>query len=83
MILSKLKILIIGGSGTIGSKIIEQFQSSNIIFDYTFLTNPIPSKIGYMLDITNRKNTLRTVALVGNVSEHGDGGPGRRRRRSH
>ena len=64
MILSKLKILIIGGSGTIGSKIIEQFQSSNIILDYTFLTNPIPSKIGYMLDITNRKNTIELITKL-------------------
>jgi dTDP-4-dehydrorhamnose reductase len=62
--LAKLKILIIGGSGTIGSKIIEQFQSSNIIFDYTFLTNPIPSKIGYMLDITNRKNTIELITKL-------------------
>ena len=62
--MAKLKILIIGGSGTIGSKIIEQFQSSNIIFDYTFLTNPIPSKIGYMLDITNRKNTIELITKL-------------------
>ena len=62
--MSQLKILIIGGSGTIGSKIVEQFQSSNIIFDYTFLTNPIPSKIGYMLDITNRKYTIELITKL-------------------
>lgn len=62
--MAKLKILIIGGSGTIGSKIIELFQSSDIIFDYTFLTNPIPSKIGYMLDITNRKNTIELITKL-------------------
>lgn len=59
--LSQLKILVIGGSGIIGSKIVEKFQSSGILFDYTYLTNPIPSKTGYLLDISNRQRTIELI----------------------
>lgn len=62
--MSQLKILVIGGSGTIGSKIVEKLQSTNTIVDYTFLRNPIPSKIGHVLNITNRQYTIELISRL-------------------
>ena len=59
--LSQLKILVIGGSGIIGSKIVEKLQSLDVLFDYTYLTNPISSKTGYLLDISNRQRTIELI----------------------
>ena len=52
-----MKVLVIGGSGVIGSKLVNHLIKKNIEVEFTYLTNKIPIHAGYYLDI-RKKMTL-------------------------
>jgi len=51
-----MKIMIIGGSGFIGSYFVKSFSKKNNDVKYLFLKNQPPYSNGFQLDITNREN---------------------------
>lgn len=56
-----MKILVVGGSGTVGSKIVNYFTNSRNHIEYTYLTHDIPNKIGYHLDIRKKEDVIKTI----------------------
>lgn len=60
-----MKILIVGGSGVIGFKLVEYFNKINKDVECTYLTNKPNFFQSHYLDITNKKNVLD---LISNVS---------------
>ena len=56
-----MKILVVGGSSTVGSKIVNYFTNSGNRIEYTYLTHDIPNKIGYHLDIRKKEDVIKTI----------------------
>jgi len=59
-----MKILIIGGSGMIGSKIVDHFLKTNNEVEFTYLTHNVPFRKGYHLDITKKENTVKLITKI-------------------
>ena len=59
-----LKILLTGGSGMIGTKILSKFIERNTEINYTFLKNSTPFENGHHLDISCRKDTLELLNKI-------------------
>jgi len=59
-----MKILVIGGSGVIGSKIISHFKENNIDIEFTYFTNIISSTKGRIMDITRKDDTIRLITKI-------------------
>jgi len=57
-------ILIIGGSGRIGSKLIDYFSEKNVETKYTFCNNEISLPKGFHLDITKKRNTIDLITKI-------------------
>ena len=61
---STLKILVVGGSGVIGSKLVEYFLENNISVEFTYFTNNTPFGKGNLLDITQKDSTIRLITKI-------------------
>lgn len=59
-----MKILIIGGTGVIGSKILKILGNQEYDIKFTYLKNYYPSLDGKFLDITNKDST---ISLIKNI----------------
>jgi dTDP-4-dehydrorhamnose reductase len=59
-----MKILIIGGSSVIGSKLLSYFLEQHINTEFTFFSNNIPYAKGLKLDVTQTDKTLELVSNV-------------------
>jgi len=60
-----MKILIIGGSSVIGSKLLSYFLEQHITTEFTFFSNNIPYAKGLKLDVTQKD---KTVELISNIN---------------
>jgi len=58
------KILIIGGSGRIGSKLFNYFSGKNFKTKFTFSENEMSSPSGHHLDITKKRNTIDLITKI-------------------
>jgi dTDP-4-dehydrorhamnose reductase len=58
-----MKILIIGGSGMIGSKMIHFFKKFHSV-SYTFFKHPIPYSDGYFLEISKKQKTIELISKL-------------------
>ena len=56
-----MKILVIGGSGTVGSHLIKKFSNDNQDFEFTVNKNKIESKNQKILDITKEQDTFELI----------------------
>lgn len=59
-----MKILVIGGSGIIGSKIVKKFVESKNDVIYTYYENKLNIGIGYKLDIRKKDETIELISKV-------------------
>jgi len=60
-----MKILIIGGSGLIGTKLLQHYKKKkNTDVEFTFLKNNIPIANGHQLDITENDNTINLISKI-------------------
>lgn len=57
-----MKILIIGGTGVIGSKILKSLENEDVAF--TYLKNYNPSSNGKFLDITDKNSTISLIKTI-------------------
>ena len=59
-----MKILVIGGSGVIGFKLVEYFSKVKKDIEFTYLTNKPNFPKGHSLDITQRNSTIELITKV-------------------
>ena len=59
-----MKILIIGGTGVIGSKILKNLGSQYGDIEFTYLKNYNPSHNGKFLDITDKDSTISLIKII-------------------
>src|SRR3989344_6192858 len=59
-----MKILVIGGSGVIGFKIVEHFIKLQRDVEFTYLTNKPRFFKGHCLNITQKKSTIELITKV-------------------
>jgi len=59
-----MKILIIGGTGVIGSKILKNLGSQYRDIEFTYLKNYNPSHNGKFLDITDKDSTISLIKII-------------------
>jgi dTDP-4-dehydrorhamnose reductase len=59
-----MKILVIGGSGIIGSKIVRKFVESKNDVIYTYYENKLNVGIGHRLDIRKKDETIDLISKV-------------------
>ncbi len=59
-----MKILVIGGSGTIGSKIVRKFVENKNDVTYTYYENRLNVGIGHRLDIRKKDETIDLISKV-------------------
>lgn len=56
-----MKILVIGGSGVIGSKTVDYFIKLGYEVEFTYFSHEIPNRRGYQLDITQKNHTVDSI----------------------
>jgi len=60
-----MKILIIGGSGFIGTNLLQYFRKqANSDLEFTYLKNKIPFSNGHKLDITENDKTIKLISKI-------------------
>jgi len=59
-----MKILVIGGSGMIGSKVVDHFLKTNNEVEFTYFTHDVPFRTGYHLDITQKDDTVKLITKI-------------------
>ena len=59
-----MKILIIGGSGMIGSYLIKSCKNEGYDTEFTFYKNKLQNEQGYFLDITKHKDTIELIKKI-------------------
>ena len=59
-----MNILIIGGSGIIGSKIVNEFVDNKNNVHYTYNENKLEKGIGHKLDIRKREDTVELISKI-------------------
>jgi len=59
-----MKILIIGGSSVIGSKLLSYFLEQHINTEFTFFSNNIPYAKGFQLDVTQTDKTTDLISKI-------------------
>ena len=59
-----MKILIIGGTGVIGSKILKNLGNQDDDIEFTYLKNYNPSHNGKFLDITDKDSTMSLIKII-------------------
>lgn len=57
-------MLIVGGTGVIGSKLVEYFKGKNQDVKFTYLKNRLPIDDGYYLDIIEKTPTVEFITNV-------------------
>lgn len=57
-----MKIIVIGGSGIIGSKIVKKLIENNNDVSYTYYENKLDVGIGYRLDIRKKDETINFIS---------------------
>ncbi len=63
--MKKMKILIIGGSGVIGTNLLQYYKKvKNCDVSFTFLKNEIPFENGHGLDITDKDKTIKLISKI-------------------
>lgn len=55
-------MLIVGGTGVIGSRLVRYFKEKNLDVKFTYLKNHLPIDGGYYLDITEKTPTVKFIA---------------------
>ncbi len=55
-------MLIIGGTGVIGTKLVKYFKEKNLDVKFTYLKNHLPIEGGYYLDIIEKTPTVKFIA---------------------
>jgi len=61
----KMKILIIGGSGFIGTNLLQYYRNKkDIDFEFTYLKNEIPFPHGHQLDIIENVKTIKLISKI-------------------
>ena len=59
-----MKILIVGGSGVIGFKLVEFFNKNQKNVEYTYYKNKLNFSNGHYLDITDKKSTIELFTKI-------------------
>ena len=59
-----MNILVIGGSGIIGSKIVKEFTDNKNNVNYTYNENKLDIGIGHKLDIRKREETVNLISKI-------------------
>ena len=59
-----MKILIIGGSGVIGTKLLNFFVVNNWDVEFTYLTHKVPYAKGHKLDITKKEDVIKLISEI-------------------
>jgi len=60
-----MKILIIGGSGFIGTNLLQYYKKqANSDLEFTYLKNEIPFPNGHQLDITENDKTIKLISKI-------------------
>ena len=59
-----MKILVIGGSGLIGSFFVKEFLNQNCDLVYTYYKNKIHSTNAVYLDVQDRLSTIKTIEQI-------------------
>jgi len=59
-----MKILVMGGSGVIGFKLVEYFNNLQEDVEFTYLTNKPKFSKGHCIDITNKKTTVELITKI-------------------
>ncbi len=59
-----MRILVIGGSGVIGFKLVEYFNKNQQNIEYTYHTNKLQFSNGHYLDITDKKSTIELFTKI-------------------
>ena len=59
-----MKIVIIGGSGMIGSYLIKSCKNEGYDTEFTFYKNKLQNEQGYFLDITKHKDTIELIKKI-------------------
>ena len=61
----KMKILIIGGSGYIGTNLLQYYRNNkDIDIEFTYLKNEIPFPHGHQLDIIENVKTIKLISKI-------------------
>ena len=59
-----MKIIVTGGSGLIGSKIVKELTKRNHEVHYTYYTNKLNIGIGHVLDIKQKNDTVNLISKL-------------------
>lgn len=59
-----MKTLVIGGSGVIGSKVVDHFIKLGHEVEFTYFSHEIPNRRGHQLDITVKEDTIKLIVKV-------------------
>jgi len=59
-----MKVLVLGGSGVIGSKLIKYFTDKGNDVEFTYLTNKMPLLKGNKLEITHKSSTIDLITRI-------------------
>jgi dTDP-4-dehydrorhamnose reductase len=59
-----MKILVMGGSGVIGFKLVEYFSNLQEDVEFTYLTNKPKFSKGHCIDITHTKTTVELITKI-------------------
>ncbi|MEO9307231.1 MAG: SDR family oxidoreductase [Nitrososphaera sp.] len=60
----KDRILIIGGSGVVGTKMINYFTLNDKDVEFTYLTHNVPYATGHILDITKKDDVIQLIQRI-------------------
>lgn len=58
------KILIIGGSGVVGTKMLNYFTINNKNVEFTYLTHDVPYAKGFVLDVTKKDAVIELIQKI-------------------
>ncbi len=59
-----MKVLVVGGSGVIGSKIVKHFIKNNAEVEFTYFKNNATFGKGNFLDITQKDSTIKLITKI-------------------
>ena len=59
-----MQILIIGGSGVVGTKLLNFFAVNNQDVEFTYLTHKVPYAKGHKLDITKKEDVIKLISKI-------------------
>jgi dTDP-4-dehydrorhamnose reductase len=59
-----MSVLIIGGSGVVGTKLLNHLTENQYNVEFTYLENPIPYAVGHKLDILQSNSVLNLITKI-------------------